>query len=123
MNSLQIDPQIKDLMAKLGIEAAKQTMQAVIRAWEERKKKKLSAAEKSEISKVTASMIQMATMDDIREFSPVYRHISVVPKKGSAAKRVSRKVVVKCKPTAVPPKPATHARKPALVKKSAANKR
>jgi hypothetical protein len=31
MNSLQIDPQIKDLMAKLGIEAAKQTIQAVIR--------------------------------------------------------------------------------------------
>jgi hypothetical protein len=95
---LFMDPQINDLLAKLGIEAAKQTMQSVIKAWEQRKKKKLSAAENKEIKLAAQSIIQAATMDDVRQYSPTYHRISGAAKKGSAAKKVARKVVIKCGP-------------------------
>jgi hypothetical protein len=93
-----MDPHINDLLAKLGLEAAKQTMQAIIKAWEGRKKKKLSVAENKEIKEATQSIIQAATMDDVRQYSPTYHRISGVAKKGSAAKKVARKVVIKCGP-------------------------
>jgi hypothetical protein len=39
-----MDPTIQELLNKLGIEAGKQAIQAVIRQWEERKRRKLDAA-------------------------------------------------------------------------------
>lgn len=39
-----MDATIKDLLSKLGIEAGKQAIQAVIRQWEERKQRKVDTA-------------------------------------------------------------------------------
>jgi hypothetical protein len=70
-------------LTKLGLEAAEQTMQAVIKAWEERKnkKKKLKAAEKIEIAEVTASIVQGATLDDVRRHDPAYHRLSMAVKR------------------------------------------
>lgn len=82
-----MDPTIQELINKLGVEAGKQAIQAVIRQWEERKRRKLDAAKNKEIREVAASMIQPATMEDVREFSPTYQAVSRTIKKKAAAKR------------------------------------
>lgn len=62
-------------------------MQAIIRQWEQHKRRKMDSAKKKEIATATTSMIQAATMDDVREFSPIYQAVKHAPKKKGAAKR------------------------------------
>ena len=106
-----MDATIKDLLSKLGIEAGKQAIQAVIRQWEERKQRKIDTAKKKEIAEVAASMIQGATMDDVREFSPTYRAIKHV-----VAKKAAKKVAAPARKKLVHHKSA---RKSVVVKKAA----
>jgi RecJ-like exonuclease len=58
-----------------------------------RRKKQLTTAEEAQVHKAAENIIQVATMDDVRRYSPAFHRVSSAAKKG-AAKRVGVKKAV-----------------------------
>jgi GTPase SAR1 family protein len=78
-----MDPVSTDILSKLGVQAAKELIAGIIRYWEERKKKKLSAVDKKEIAQIAQEMIVAATLDDVKRFDPKVTEILMLGPKRS----------------------------------------
>jgi hypothetical protein len=91
-----MDPIINDLLSKFGVESGKEVIQAVIQWWEKRKKRKtLTAADKTNIAHETNRMIRAATLEEVRRYDPAYDRLKnavnrSAPKKKWAAKKARR---------------------------------
>ena len=89
-----MDPTTNDILSRMGVQAAKELITSIIRYWEQRKKKKLSVAEKKEIADAAQEMlIQAATFEDVKEFSPAYHALRHGKRSAAIARKPRRKLV------------------------------
>jgi hypothetical protein len=92
-----MDPIIQDLLKEGGKTVLATTLTlCMTKLLRRRKKEAVTPLEKKQIESAAEKMIQAASMEDVRHFSPAYQRIAGAAKKGSAAKKVSRKVTIKC---------------------------
>jgi hypothetical protein len=68
-----------------------------------KKKKQLTPKEEAQVQKAAEKMIHLATMEDVRRYSPTYQAVSRVMKRGlarkkAAPKRAAAKKAVKRRP-------------------------
>ena len=92
-----MDPIIQDLLKEGGKTVLATTLTLCMsKLLSRRKKAAVTPQEKKQIEHAAEKMIQAASMEDVRQFSPEYQRITGAAKKGSAAKKVPRKVTVRC---------------------------
>jgi hypothetical protein len=100
-----MDPILQQLLQESGktvlAAALAACMAKLLRS--KKKKKQLTPKEEAQVQKAAERMIHLATMEDVRRYSPTYQAVSRVMKRGlarkkAAPKRAAAKKAVKRRP-------------------------
>src|ERR1700757_3397371 len=101
-----MDSMLVTILQQVGVSAAKEAVTGVFKKLFKEKKRDLTPAEEARLKKAVGDLIRTATLDDVKEFDPLYEKVTQNVRgatRKSAAKKSSSAMpwTIKAKSTGV----------------------